>query len=376
MQPLKLIISGSYWDSQIYSGRLYLFTRDARIRAYDWDSLIEDIPVDARLRLALECGFRRSDYLYGAHWSLVFSDPDILNAVVAKFSRLAKKPIVISENILKSYEVGEQDNPFPFPHADTTVYYRKMYSAGQSGIYETTCDKKTRHPVSTRPERIWDCPLHSISASYRCLAMAAGADGLWEMSLTGHELFSFFHAEESDGPAHLLAPRECDDCEWMFYSIYGTSYDGGGFLAAFEKKGTSDHERVRKFSRLVSGEEIFQSKGFSFGTRDKIYLTQPGLTRVVSYTPWDETRRVVSLGSINIAEWKGEPVAGGVASFGVVIEYDNALIVLPSDGKPLTIRGEPVKWRVFPRSKFYENHLHVIGGGGDYHIFVQSRLFR
>ena len=45
---------------------------------------------------------------------------------------------------------------------------------------------------------------------------------------------------------------------------------------------------------------------------------------------------------------------------GVVVELEHALVVYPSRGEPVTIPGEPVNWRVFPRSRHYANQLHVI----------------
>ena len=50
--------------------------------------------------------------------------------------------------------------------------------------------------------------------------------------------------------------------------------------------------------------------------------------------------------------------------FGLVFEFDDSLMVLTSDGKTRTIEGEPVNWRVFPRSRRYENHLHVLREDG------------
>jgi hypothetical protein len=43
-----------------------------------------------------------------------------------------------------------------------------------------------------------------------------------------------------------------------------------------------------------------------------------------------------------------------------VIEYPTRLVVLRSDGEIETFEGEPVHWRVFPRSEHYSNQLHII----------------
>ncbi|HRX96433.1 MAG TPA: hypothetical protein P5514_05765, partial [Bacteroidales bacterium] len=46
--------------------------------------------------------------------------------------------------------------------------------------------------------------------------------------------------------------------------------------------------------------------------------------------------------------------------FGNIIECENALVIAQSDGNTFTIPGPITRWRVYPRSLNYENHLHVI----------------
>jgi hypothetical protein len=67
-----------------------------------------------------------------------------------------------------------------------------------------------------------------------------------------------------------------------------------------------------------------------------------------------------NLGEIEMAEWKGDVISGAVTLFGIVIECEHAMVVVQSDGNVTTIAGEPINWRVFPRSKHYENQLHLI----------------
>ena len=87
-----------------------------------------------------------------------------------------------------------------------------------------------------------------------------------------------------------------------------------------------------------------------------------GRVHIVKYSPWEDAfgDRFKDLGVIRLAEWKGDVVSGGTAVFGTVIECDRALVIVPSEGQPITLSGEPVNWRTFPRSKYYENQLHVI----------------
>jgi hypothetical protein len=42
MQPLKIVIPGEFWDTQMYSGRLYMFRSDGAVQTVDWDRLISE----------------------------------------------------------------------------------------------------------------------------------------------------------------------------------------------------------------------------------------------------------------------------------------------------------------------------------------------
>lgn len=53
-------------------------------------------------------------------------------------------------------------------------------------------------------------------------------------------------------------------------------------------------------------------------------------------------------------------VSAKVALFGTVVELQNGLRVIPSAGAVVRLDGEPVCWRVFPRSYHYENQMHII----------------
>jgi hypothetical protein len=49
-----------------------------------------------------------------------------------------------------------------------------------------------------------------------------------------------------------------------------------------------------------------------------------------------------------------------VAYFGVIVECENALVVMNDENEFFNIPDSVTRWRVYPRSIRYENHLHVI----------------
>jgi hypothetical protein len=66
------------------------------------------------------------------------------------------------------------------------------------------------------------------------------------------------------------------------------------------------------------------------------------------------------LESIGFDSMHGSIISGGIAYFGIIIEYEDALSVLCSDDTLITFPEAVARWKVYPRSKRYENHLHII----------------
>jgi len=366
MQPVKLTIPGAYWDTQLYSGRLYLFGRDNTILTLNWDQLIENLPVSDNVRLAATCAFQRSDFLYGNQWSLLFKDDEVRGLVTRKFDRLSKSKLIVDSHAIKTNSIERQDNPFPFPHADCTIYKKRIYIVGTSGLYSASCDKKARHAVSTRITKAWDCPSHTLAASYNRVALAAGAEGLYEYTIQYWEEFE--NSPEGRKNPSLISPQQCSLCGWAFYSIFGSSPEGDGFLAAFRKNTEeieeSDQWPRREFDRVVPGHEIFGERGISWATQDKLCQAVRQTVHVVKYAPWfkgkSDKKEFADLGTIKMPRKNGDIISGGVAMFGTVVECENTLVVLLSDGGNHVIPGEPINWRVYSRSKHYENQLHAI----------------
>lgn len=394
MQPLRIIIPGGYWDSQIYAGRLYLFEDEGSIRTLNWDQIVEEWDVEEHLRLAMRCAFGQGDYLYGNRWDLFFSDAQVKRLLQEKFESLATHTLELSQSRFEETTIGIQEVPFPFPHSDSTIYKRNLYVASTSGVFRASCHKSgLRYPVSTRPEKKWDAPIVAVSAYYDSLALAAGDEGLWELPINGD---NWLHEDSSE--ARPLSLQNCQDCSWAFYSIYGSSHVGNSYLAAFtreeddqqaeyktsERGGSLDQVfRRRKFDRLLADEQIFRHEGYSWGAQDKLCQVVDGSIQVVRYEPWKEaTEQLTDIGTLQLAEWKGDVVSGGVALFGTIAELENAIVVVPSQGQPITLAGEPVNWRVFPRSVHYKNQLHVIyedrleilSFNHDYFVAQQAKL--
>jgi len=357
MQPLKLVIHGKYWDSYIYSGTLYLFELDGSICSLNWDNLIGTWDISEKLRISLECAFLRSDYLYSSDVQRLLRDADIKSVVQRKFQRLSQMSLIITDKLLKKHCKKRQDNRLLFPHADLEIYNNNLYVGSASGLVRATCNRKgERYPISTRPEKRWDGPALGLSASYNSLAIAAGNEGLLEMELG--------HGREVNRQSKPIpvCPQQCRDCGWTYWSVFASS-DNSGFLAEY----TRDDKRnwrhtTREFKGTESAEEIFGSQGYAWGAKEKLCQATQGAIKVMKYSPYmsepEETIR--HIGDIPLECSNGGIISASTANFGVIVELEKAIMVLTSSEHTITLPGEVVNWRVFPRSHHYENQLHLV----------------
>ena len=251
--PLKLTIPGRYWDSQICRGRLHLFGMEGDVLTLDWDALIGKLRVRDDLKLAARSAFQRSDFLYGVASTGIFRDPEIRRIISHRFHDLSQVPLEPSQQEIDQTALGRQDNLFPFPHADSEIYNRRLYVSSRAGVFAANCGGSTKYPVSTSIARLSEMPVSAVRASYRSLALAAGEEGLWQ-----YDLDDFRDGSRTE----RVASQHCSECQWAFHSIYGSSSTGAGVLASYLKRReqaewTEREEWRRTLDRVIPDSEIF-----------------------------------------------------------------------------------------------------------------------
>jgi hypothetical protein len=373
MRPLKITIRGNFWDSQLYKGRLYLWDMDNVLRVYDWDSLIASLGKnEEQLRLPLECAFSRGNLLYRAsEMSVIFRDSEVRSLISSRFKKCALRKWVMEVDEINEFLLGRQDNPVPELPDDTALYYDSLYSLTQGGLFSTGAHKNRRnvYMVDRKSSKLWDGQGLSMRIGTSSLAVAAGADGLFECDL---RTFDMEPKQVSD--RHTLFAN------YLFASIYGSSDIGHGYLAAYKWESEpqlsaslgSRDKLVRKLSRIVDEDSIFHGASargaMTFGSQERIYRVTREAINVINFAQkWaseegEENQAFRDLGSIGLSASgsHGEPLSGGVTTFGLVSEFENELKVVASDLSTFTIPGPITRWRVFPRSVRYENQLHVV----------------
>lgn len=377
MRSVKLTLDGEYWDSQIYSGELILFGFDGGMHRIDWRQIIDAIASrDSPIQTAVRVAFSDSDLFYNPKVRKILCDPALEHPIKSQLDQLADVDLSASRAEWSQYW-KEESSPFDFLTTDIDIYYNKIFAAGDEGLYSSPrgVPNSSQYLIKKQASKHHDGSLMQIRASDRFTAVAAagGSDGLFE--------FEFLRADDSVlKEPRLLANRACSACDWAFQSVIGWTTDSA-FLANFTQQ-TDPHSKkqIRSFDRIVETEEIFEGSrslasktAFTWGSREKIYrLTDDGV-EVTNYAPAKKkngkqkaavpNRESFSpqgqTGKLNQQLFES-PIATGTAPFGTILEYDDKLVILRSDGISETYPGEPVHWRVFPRSEHYSNQLHII----------------
>jgi hypothetical protein len=106
-----------------------------------------------------------------------------------------------------------------------------------------------------------------------------------------------------------------------------------------------------------------EKRGFTWGAGDKIFRFNEGRVEVTQYRHRERKPPTFTFrGEIQLEkpETVSSVVSARAASFGSIVESDDALLVMLTTGASLSLPGEPTNWRVFPNSTNYINHLHVI----------------
>lgn len=378
MQPLKLIILGDYWDSQIYKGRLYIWDMDNIVYIYDWERFVGNLAEDTYLKLPFTCAFSRGDLLYQPSdiSQLIFEDVEIKQILERKFQAIAQRELVFSRHELSPYLIGEQDSPFDNIHDDSTIYNDAIFAITDSGLYNvaTHKPKRQRYKIDKNPSKIWDGLGTSIQAGKSVLAIASGSEGLFE--------YNFNNKIEPK----QISKRHTLFANWAFASIYGSSDIQPSYLAAFRWREQEREENllgarillhskyIREFSSIMTEEKIFNQLdhevGLSWGRQEKLYRASKNSLEVVHFTQKkigseekeESPFEVIGTYPLNmsLSSNSEQVIAGGVSYFGVIVELEKGLMVIESTGSIMYIPGPITRWRVFPRSVRYENQLHVI----------------
>ena len=200
MQPAKISIIGDFIDSQIYRGRLYLWTLDGTLCTYNWNDIVDSLYDDDKEKLAYTFTFKDGHYLYKHSLTEIFKDTDFRELLLRKMNAVSSKTHIIRPSQLKKFLLQEQDVPGGEIPTDTEIYNSKLYFINDNGLFQSTAHRKTGNPVSSKPFKLWDCKLLSIKANrFPQIALSGGDEGLYELDVSDSDTIRFKHQVENRG---------------------------------------------------------------------------------------------------------------------------------------------------------------------------------
>ena len=374
MQPIKITLKGDYYDCQIYRGRLYLWTFDGDLKVYNWKELVQSFIKKETDNIAMTFCFLDGNYLYKSSLIELFKDKDFKNLLLKKFKEIEKPTFELSIVELEKYIFGQQETPTGILPTDTEIYSNKLYFINENGLFSGSAHraKSEKYPVSSKPSKLWDCNLLSLKANkYPQLALSGGDEGLFELNMAS-SLPSNLERIEQRSPIFQVSKNHSSFSNYSYLNIYNTSLVENSFLATFKWNITKDNNNkekpLRDYDTYINDKTIFDVKNkkhfVSWGIEDKLYKATEGgfeIIKINNYANAEKGEKQFNrLKTVDFNAWKGNVINGGTAYFGNIVECENALIIIQSDSKILTIPGPITKWRIYPRSMNYENHLHVI----------------
>lgn len=364
MKPIKITIQGGYLDCQLYRGWLYLWTFDGRLCVYDWERLVDSFIVLEKDKLALRLSFKEGSFLYRHHILEILQDRELKTLFVEKFNSLNEYSFVISERSLRQFLIGEMDVPSLSLPIDTEIYNSILYYATDNGLFKSNAHKTDGNPVSSKPTKLWDARILSLKADkFPRMAISAGDDGLFELSISNvEERLDDLRVVERN--ISKISDRHSSFSNYSNLSIYSSSLSSKSYLALFAWKESEEHAREvrRVYSEIFDSTIIFgdESDNLSWGVDGKIFRATPKGFNIIEFN--NNSRQHFFLKKKDYKkQLKRESVIGGTSAyFGNIVEFENGLTVIQTDGGRLTISQPVTRWRVYPRSNNYANQLHIL----------------
>lgn len=313
----RLSLQGDFFDCQLYGGRLYLWTFKGSLQVYNYSAIIGE-------------------------WARRYVDQHICcQAYEGRRSRA-----YISSVDLRRFLIYERDyltNEFP---TCTEILAGELYETNAKGLF------KCKVPVFAEMMpvvKISDTPLvHVSGAKRRGLVCAGGSDGMfWIPTLS----------EERD--LVQVSKRQTIRASFCSPGIYAHSSVSDSYLLV--KKGGHYDAVVKEQDLYPAMEERAFGPKMTWSWNNHFYIAEEHKLEVYEYVSETEPMRLKD--EIQFYYWKGDFVSAGSCMCGTVVELDNAICLFEDlrreDGR-CTITGPVTRWRMYPRSKEFSGHVHII----------------
>lgn len=381
IDPVRIIILGKFYDCQIYRGRLYLWTMDGALKVYDWNKVINQTVIPKfKEKLPFVFSFMEGNFLYNKRVSYIFSDESYRSILLNQYQVLENTPVIVRTEELEQSRLYQGCIPMNELPIDTEVYANNLYFAVDDGLYRKVIHTNASDPsLGPKDTKLWECRLLSLKANkYPQIALSAGSEGLFELNLVKDEAIRPQALESvEETKVYKISNKPSSFSNYSFLSVFSSSYVDESYMALFNWKpidalrlnvaGKREVKVYRDFDEVIGQQGIFgegNEAEISWGIDDKIYSIKADTLTILKFNNSANIAKgetyYQTLDSVKLPKNMGQIVGAGSSYFGNVLEFTKGVLVLRSDGNVTVIPDEIIRWRVYPRSKNYMNHLHLL----------------
>lgn len=311
-------ILGDYFDCQLYAGNLFLWSFSGSLKVYDFNKLIQAFQSQSNQ--------------------------------------------IVSEQSLQRYLVGGLDRiETRFP-TDSEVYGGNYYLSSKSGLFKAPLKR-----LEQGFEKVWDCPVLSVSAKRKKgVTFAGGREGVFVYSDVAaiQELYCM-----RDQSILQVSAEHADYSAFCSRGLYATSTLGKSYFLEIS--------HMEGLGQEIPVDTIFPNHNvaLSWSYRDKIYAYIDDRIVIKRIVKKQEGVSFVPLADYLFYPQKGRVLSGTSTDFVDIVELEHAFVIIPThkgaDSNTETIWDPVTRWRAFPKSIGY-NHIVMVILESELRVYVYA----
>ncbi len=312
----RLSLQGDFYDCQLYGGRLYLWTFNGSLQVYHYPAIIREWALRKKGQ-SINCQAYENDFSH----------------------------VYLCTEELQRFLIYERDyltNEFP---TGTEILAGELFEANAKGLFGCKVPVfEEMLPIV----KISDTPLvHVSGAKRRGLVCSGGSDGMFWM-------------QNYNEKRNLVQVSNLQTIRAAFCSpgIYAHSSVSDSYLLVKDE----DHYDVLRDQELYQAtEERAYGPKMTWCRNNDFYIAEDHKLKVYEYV--SASKPMLLKDEIQFFYWKGDFVSAGSSMCGTVVELDNAICLfedLHREDGHCTITGPVTRWRMYPRSKEFPGHVHII----------------
>ncbi|MGX7418651.1 hypothetical protein ACWOFR_07570 [Carnobacterium gallinarum] len=320
----KISLKGSFFECQLYSGRLYLWTEANQLMIYDWNKWMKALNQVERP---------------------VYFEP------------FPFEDLHITLADLEPYL--ERTLPFNEPPLATALFNHQLYFSDSTGFYVLS-QQHLDDPII----KLWDVPVLNIAISKNGrFALACGAAGLYEYLVS--KRFTQHSAPRIAENIYQLTDQFSSRSEWSQQDLiqFGFHPHREDFVFYFHL-----HQQKILLDRSVTASELLNQEQHSIEELPlPLAMTKPLIDEgeLFSFEPLKrklEKEKQYRSKSITVKAALSSLNQQPPHNLNTLYVHENKgeLLVTLNEELILSVTSPFIKWRVYDRTLYYRNQLHLL----------------